>query len=186
MIQCFLIEQTNLCARLLRRFGPSCPNGLHDAHAFLEIAASDTNPPWGNNHPHDDPRWPASYPCGCPVQPSDSRQACWEHIWRDAQGREFIIDMDLPNLPIAPPGAMWRSPWYENIQGWGGPDGHVYTVRTPGGDWVVDAPPSNGSRWTRTGTPPILTVTPSILAGRGKNGAWLYHGFLTNGFLVPC
>lgn len=70
--------------------------------------------------------------------------------------------------------------------GLGGPDGHVHTLRTPGGDRVIDAPSPNGSKWTRTGTPPILTARPSILAGRDSQGNRLYHGFLTDGILESC
>lgn len=46
--------------------------------------------------------------------------------------------------------------------------------------WDIDNCSSNGAGWTRTGTPPNITVRPSIVFP--PNG---YHGFLTEGELVP-
>ncbi len=187
-VRCFLIRPTITYIRLLRRFGPSdgCPKNLpHDAHAVLDTLDHHGDPAWGDHHPHDDPRWPAAHPCGCSVRDTDSWQLCWERVWRADDGRGFAIDMDLPDIPIAPPGAMWRCPWYEDLPGWTGPDGQSLMVRTPGGDWAIDAPAPDGTKWTRMGTPPDLSVRPSILAGR-RDGRWLYHGFLTDGLLVPC
>ena len=79
------------------------------------------------------------------------------------------------------PGAMFDatdwSPWRSR----GTPDGKVWGVVTPPGDphdvWIIDSEASSGGHWTRTGTPPRLTVTPSILMPR-------YHGFLTDGVLT--
>ena len=45
--------------------------------------------------------------------------------------------------------------------------------------------PSPG-QWTRTGTPPKVTVTPSIgQGGQGPDGGapWSYHAFARDGFL---
>jgi hypothetical protein len=60
------------------------------------------------------------------------------------------------------------------------PDGHFVCVMTPGGEWNIDGRSTGGGYWTRTGTPPKLTVRPSILIGRA------YHGFLTDGKLIQC
>ncbi len=90
-----------------------------------------------------------------------------------------------------PPGAMWFAPWLTNLR-----DsihfealpadvrakGHLL-VKTPGGDWDVDSKSANGTGWTRTGEPPLVTARPSI------GVPWpemKYHGFLSDGFLVPC
>ncbi len=85
-------------------------------------------------------------------------------------------------LPLrgAPAGAMWLAPWYSEwgSQFWkergGGP--HLI-VKTPGGEWDVDSEASNGPGWQRSGEPPNVTATPSILCNQ-------YHGWLREGKLV--
>lgn len=82
----------------------------------------------------------------------------------------------------APVGAMWDCDWmhgcHENDTCYDrNNDGMVLCVRTPGGDWVIDAPSRNGGFWSRTGTAPDITVTPSIV----QPG---YHGWLRDGCLV--
>jgi hypothetical protein len=70
---------------------------------------------------------------------------------------------------------MWTADWMQ----WSGPDGHSLCVMTPGGEWLIDGPArddENRRAWTRIGTPPNITVKPSILMRT-------YHGFLTNGVL---
>lgn len=55
-------------------------------------------------------------------------------------------------------------------------------VMTPAGMACLDCPatdPPHGY-WQRTGTPPNVTVTPSLNI---SNEEW--HGFLTNGVLTP-
>jgi hypothetical protein len=89
----------------------------------------------------------------------------------------------------APPGAMWNAHWFRECRHESGlyydrnPDGIVLCVRTPGGDWIVDGPSFRDKKesgsWTRTGTIPNVTVTPSILQPN-------YHGWLRNGQLVRC
>lgn len=74
---------------------------------------------------------------------------------------------------------------------------HLVVVLPDGHWWHVDSTPSNGGRWTRSGTPPIITATPSILTYKPvwemDGETWKvvsneesYHGFLTNGFLESC
>lgn len=57
-------------------------------------------------------------------------------------------------------------------------------VMTPGGLVCVDCPESDPpyGKWTRTGQPPDVTVSPSLNINEGTPGAW--HGFLQNGELV--
>lgn len=83
---------------------------------------------------------------------------------------------ERPGYRPLPAGAMWTDPDLG------------LTVRTPGGDWHVDRPSSSGGRWTRSGDPPRITATPSILFSldRPTVGQRSYHGFLTDGFLVEC
>lgn len=93
-------------------------------------------------------------------------------------------------IKAAPPGAMWDADWYEGSKLKDGrpynrnPDGVTLCVRTPGGDWIVDGPSFScrvevGS-WSRSGTLPNVTATPSIhIPGK-------YHGWLRDGQLVEC
>ena len=95
--------------------------------------------------------------------------------WRRADtGEVFASLADLP------PGAMYDASWmaFACIKH---ADGRCLSVRLPDRmDWLVDRPP-DGSRvaWTRTGEPPHVTARPSILTPK-------YHGFLTDGVLLPC
>lgn len=86
----------------------------------------------------------------------------------------------------APVGAIYRAEWYEPR--WRGPDGHALVVVLPNGAgaWCMDGPATDGSvpGWTRTGTPPKLTVKPSIGRPRADGSHWLYHGHLRDGVLV--
>lgn len=64
----------------------------------------------------------------------------------------------------------------------GGPDGKTLILRTPGGDWSIDGPSFRngepcGMGWSRTGTPPVITVTPSIVLPT-------FHGWLREGLLT--
>jgi hypothetical protein len=55
-------------------------------------------------------------------------------------------------------------------------------VVTPAGLVCLDCPESDPpyGKWTRTGEPPNITVTPSLNV---NNDTW--HGFLTDGVLTP-
>lgn len=58
-------------------------------------------------------------------------------------------------------------------------------VMTPAGLVCLDCPASEPPHgyWERTGEPPAVTVTPSLDVAKGEPYAW--HGWLTNGELVP-
>lgn len=86
---------------------------------------------------------------------------------------------DNPHCARAKAGALW-------IEGDGG-----LVVRTPGGDWYVDQH-VYGRSWKRNGTPPRITVDPSIMFAFDSeiyktHGIPLnqrrFHGVLTNGIL---
>lgn len=113
-------------------------------------------------------------------------------IWQRADTKE-----ELGTMGDIPPGAMWRATWLEDLGSgwWKGPDGQVWIVKTPGGDWNIDSRASNCTMkddnahrcWVRHGTPPELTVDKNGLtcnAGAGSIQAGNWHGFLRNGFLV--
>jgi hypothetical protein len=135
---------------------------------------------------HSDPRWPQECKCGYRFQESDGWSAGTQTLYRrPAAGQEFKIR-------DAPPGAMWYADWmklskdqqYEGPGKFIGPDGHCLSVMLPDGqDWIVDGPASNGPGWTRTGTPPNVTATPSIGRTR-EDGSWIYHGWLRDGKLI--
>lgn len=192
-IDCFVIEQTSRYRRFLRRYTygaqRACPatsdgSGGHDAwRPWSDADAIDTPDgyhvvPEDDAPPHGDARWPATCDrCGEAFKPDDTWQVFGDRIYRMPDGSETT-------LRTAPPGAMWRATWMErNDSSWVGPDGQSWALMTPAGEWLIDGPSTNGGRWTRTGTPPKLTATPSI----GKqlvNGAWQYHGWLRDGQLV--
>jgi hypothetical protein len=86
---------------------------------------------------------------------------------------------ELHILGAAPVGAMWYASWLVGLEKYDRGSGEVLVVRTPGGDWVVDGPSNTGGHWTRTGVPPEVTASPSIICGD-------YHGFLVKGFLEKC
>lgn len=107
----------------------------------------------------------------------------------------FELGLDFLTLDQLPPGAMWYADWYKRK----GPDGHHLIVKTPGGIWHIDGRANNCTRpndkehycWVRHGVPPDITIDKngntcgcghSIDQGPGYSN---YHGFLTNGFLVP-
>jgi hypothetical protein len=150
--------------------------------AVEEHPATPTN---GDDHPHDDPRWPGKCDrCDYIFTAEDEWQKNFDLVYRTDDGREFTLvspdQMTNDKASMAPSGAMWEAPWMGT-----GPDGKSFVVRTPGGDWHIDGDYTHG-RWTRTGVPPNLTVTPSILCGTRSDGSWVYHGFLTSGKLLEC
>ena len=110
-------------------------------------------------------------------------------VYVDESGKRYhlgnhTITIDSgETLEPAPVGAMWDADWFAGETGSHGlnysrnPDGIVLCVRCPGGDWMVDGPSSSNGSWSRTGTVPNVTVTPSILQPT-------YHGWLRNGELV--
>lgn len=173
---CFLITPTGDARLSLRRYTMGrCPTGgMHDATVEIGtapivltadgfIAALDT--------PHDDPRWPIACACGYAFHDADPWQTRQERLYQGSDGTDYTTHPGK-----APPGAMWHADWLADV--WHGPDGLCLTVVLPSGEqWVMDAPSTDGGGWTRTGTPPRITATPSIAAAR-------YHGFLTDGFLT--
>ena len=128
-----------------------------------------------------------SHPDGCSLTTT---------IYEAPDGRRYDSGHGPVTLPSgevvepAPVGAMWDADWFRGEKHQSGlaydrnPDGVVLCVRTPGGDWVIDGPSftnrvETGS-WSRTGTIPNVTATPSIhIPGK-------YHGWLRDGYLVEC
>ena len=172
VIECFLLHPTNNYRVNLRRYTRNgrCPTNdwCHNADVFVAVEEHKDTPVNGEEHPHDDPHWPTKCDrCEYVFTEGDEWQKNFDMVYRTDDGREFTLvssdQMTNDKALMAPPGALWESPWMGT-----GPDGKSYCVRTPGGDWHIDGEYSHG-RWTRTGTPPNLTVTPSILIGTKKN-----------------
>ena len=109
----------------------------------------------------------------------------------------------VDNLNDFGPGAMWYCTWYcrdDGIFHWGmgfQPEPPL-SVRTPGGDWLIDGRASNCTLpddtihrcWPRTGEAPHITVSKSLgntcSAGGGSIISGDYHGFLRDGYLIKC
>jgi hypothetical protein len=194
-IACFLLTPIPFAARTLRRFAfsaasgvPACPYGYHDATAPLDRVPLALGEPGSGSDawPHDDPRWPARCRCGYAFRAEDTWQVNVTRLYaRSDGGPETTIE-------AAPVGAMWYADWYverrrDRTPGPGtglGPDGRCLMVKTPAGSWNVDGPSSSGEGWTRTGTPPVVTATPSIWVGKPETVPPKgYHGWLNNGYL---
>lgn len=180
-IKCFLLTPTATAEHELRRYSMgACPSGFgyHNAETFIGVIPfpiDDTNGTGNDDHPHDDPRWPAKCACGYEFKPEDS--------WQNNVHRLHARDDGGPatTWEKAPAGAMWFADYLPAK----GPDGRALVVMLPHGmQWHVDGGSQQGRGWQRSGEPPNVTATPSILASQGT--AREYHGFLTAGYLVKC
>lgn len=108
----------------------------------------------------------------------DSIKRVWTEVIYRRPGNPATYYYSQRSLP---PGAMYDAPWHRPF-GHIGPDGLSLTVQLPPGYlsfWCIDGNATDGGKWTRTGTPPDVTASPSILTGD-------YHGFLQNGVLTDC
>ncbi len=136
----------------------------HEPKKIIEAAPHD----W----PKDDPRWPkvCEY-CGRAFKDEDKWQVFQQALYQRHTG-------EIIPLEAAQPGDMWDAWWYP--QQWKtAPDGLCLVLELPGGhEWVIDRASDSGAHWTRTGVPPAITVTPSVLVPNG------YHGWLRNGVLI--
>ena len=202
-IKCFLLEELDppRMRVWLRRYrsagtGEKCPApenwGYHNAQTLIgEKAARHEERDFGSGTrrvivceygdedapKRDSPAWPSACACGYRFEDGDAWQVFSRELWRRADTGEVGTFEDFG------PGAMWNAwwmisrPWDGEVGKHVGPDGRCLVVKTPGGEWTIDGPASNGPGWTRTGAAPRITARPSILAGK-------YHGFLTDGELV--
>lgn len=175
---CFLLEPSQWLQESVRRWHldpcPGSSRGYHETVVVLGLLPSydpdsDGMVTDGEDHPAK-PR--TCHGCGQNFGPDAPTQHLVKRLYKSENGL-------LTTLSDAPPGAMWYADWYP----WKGPDGHCLVVKTPGGEWLPDAPSwvgedQKGNPWTRTGAVPHITATPSIhILGA-------YHGWLTNGILT--
>jgi hypothetical protein len=139
---------------------------------------------WNDRMAVDDLIWPDVCPTqGCDYAldyEGDEFSSGWRTLlgttsWRRLDGDEVHDDQHDFG-----PGAMYdATPWTPGT--WRGPDGRCWAIVLPPAGrsdfWLIDGEASGGGRWTRTGTPPVISVTPSILTPN-------YHGFLQGGVLT--
>lgn len=177
-IQCEFLQPTDQVRRYLRRYGGGndCPTGGNKKYHNAKVHLDDIVKPTcdevvsGDLWSHQDSRWPTHCSCGRAFEPKDEWQLNVEHLWLRENG-ELITRED------APIGSMWYADWYRFC----GPDGHCLVVKTPSGEWIVDAPASGKTTgWDRHGIPPNVTAKPSIWINKPDG----YHGFLTDGYLI--
>lgn len=188
VIQCFFLEPSDAVEESLRRFvfyrgeNPiTCVGGkgYHDAEVVIGTQPWTPDAVSADDFDHKDPRWPQVCACGYRFMPDDA----WQHNMTRLYVRKDTGER--MTLSAASPGAMWYADWFpDELKR--APDGRVLILKTPGGDWNVDAKSTNGDGWTRTGTPPNVTANPSILIGKRADGSWHYHGWLRDGKLVEC
>lgn len=203
--KCFWLEPTDKRALYLRRYvssdaGGKCELsgiGCHNASVRIEDSPDEKDEEGYSQivevEPYlADPRWPAACACGYVFTDTDQRQLFQDTIYRRTDTGEVFPLRD------APPGAMYDAWWAARF--WKGPDGRSLVVKLPNGtDWQVDGAANNCTMpddhfqqkhhcWTRTGTPPLITVGnsfgPTCNAGAGSIQSGDYHGFLQNGVLT--
>jgi len=170
---CFVVEKTNKFVESLRRYAgeKKCPGKMTYHNASVKIGVIEWETKWNgmgdDSFPHDDPRWPKKCDyCDYEFVDEDRWQYNRNIVMRCPKTkRKFTLD----ELPA---GAMWYDDWWP---GEPGPDGKHLYVRLPcGSTWHLD---DSRKLWTRTGVPPLVTASPSILTPG-------YHGFLQNGVLT--
>jgi hypothetical protein len=190
-IECFWVEPAPFAEESFRRYVSYNPDSkcavdyYHDATVVIaeKVPWLDKDSTGSGETPttilKTDPRWPVYCGCGYLFSQEDH----WQHNFRQLYQRQDTGEL----LPLArmPAGAMWDADWHrETLKG---PDGRCLVVRTPGGDWMVDAKSRSGGGWTRTGEVPKVTANPSILIGSPKEGEPdKYHGWLRDGWLIEC
>lgn len=181
-VRCIFLEATEFAEESLRRWSEdrTCPGryGYHNASTVIGTCAypvSDLDGESKLDFPKEDPRWPVKCDmCNYMFIPSDPHQHNKVRLY--SRDDHAALKTTLSNAPV---GSMWYANWYP----WKGPDGQCLVVKTPAGDWIVDAPAWEEGKqgttpWTRTGTPPNVSASPSIhFPGE-------YHGWLINGTLT--
>jgi len=198
---CFLVRPTDRAFESLRRYGRSgCPLNRGDYHNAEVIVGEvefrseyngdgDSTSAVFKRFARDDERWPRQCACGYVFGQGDEWQANRSRICAGERAGQLVRGTmnRLPPLSL-PPGAMWYVEPDSDMARFcrkrpPGPDGKYLWVQLPGGcQWNIDGPSRSdgveGPGWTRTGTPPLVTVTPSI------HFPGTYHGFVQNGFVT--
>lgn len=177
-VRCFLIEPNGKWRTYYRRYstdGSACSNRKRSYHDASVLISTDVD---GDHVSHTidptdadraDPRWPTvCASCGFVFGSTGVWQISRHPVYASAEG----VEMELHD---ARPGAMWHAYWLDRVGANRAPDGkNLIAICPDGSEWWIDGPASNGPGWTRTGTPPNVTCSPSILVPG-------YHGFLRDG-----
>lgn len=182
-VTCIFFERELKIRRSLRRYVSAdnrgdCPRGGYcQALTLLDEIAWTSDIIEAFDHvPHDDIRWPkACALCGRPFEDIDQWQVFCDWLFRHPETGQLL---SIPELPV---GALWRAHWHEDSPRYVGPDGYALMCRLPNHhDWLIDGPSQQSDKgWTRTGSLPKISVSPSILADD-------YHGHLIDGVLRAC
>jgi hypothetical protein len=187
-IKCVLFERAPEIARFYRRYSSSTPcpampgeYSYHDATVPMDVVPLEGDTIHEQDMPpKDDPLWPKMCDrCKQYAFVDDDRwQVFVDWRFRNTETGEIV---NFRNLQV---GAMYDCHWYGKDMR--GPDGKALVVilpdRTP---WCIDGcahPPGQPPvmpAWTRTGTPPNVSASPSILTPG-------YHGWLKDGVLTDC
>lgn len=185
----FLVQRTEFCRRSLRRYAnSSIPGRRSDPNHYCDetvVIDPQFHSPGDNDGRsslitgyENDPRWPKTCACGKSFLPDDHWQVNEERLWSGAPDGKLYV------LREHPPGATWVSDWFpeEGPNGqFTGPDGKVWCVMLPAGqEWVIYSYASGApkQKWQVTGTPPNITVSPSI------SQVGYYHGFIKGGVIT--
>jgi Family of unknown function (DUF6527) len=74
---------------------------------------------------------------------------------------------------------MIRATWYDDFTE---QPGESWLIALPdGGEWITTQKATDGGYWTVTGTPPGITVNPSIF----HNAPTGWHGWIRDGQMDP-
>lgn len=178
-----IAEPTGRYRRDLRRYRGK-PNGTCAAGGYCDITVTigevgDAELHHGDTWPHDDPRWPAACAaCGYLFAPDDAWQRNDNEIYRLPDGSEFAFWGAFGKA--APAGTMIRATWYDEFTE---QPGESWIVSLPdGGEWITTQKATGGGYWDVHGTPPNITVSPSIW----HNSPHGWHGWIRSGELVTC
>lgn len=179
---CFMVEHSGRTRVSLRRFADGqlrgqCSAGWwHNASVQIDVVEDPEGQRPGilyglrDIEAKADPRWPTRCACGYEFHDDDEWMENTQRLFRLPDGSE-VAQQELPA------GAMWFEAG-DHLRGREGP--HLMVTLPDGTRWDVDGPSRDGTLWTRTGEPPLVTVQPSIASPR-------YHGFLRGGVLTdPC
>lgn len=173
MTTCFLLERTGgLYPQIIVLGGLRDDEHYHSARVTFDRVEGDSDEHMPDLHDDTLP-WPtACDTCGEEFTET-KRSAGLLHEWaRPDTGETHPRPHDFG------PGAMWNADWMPSAMR--NDDGVYLVVICPdGSEWHIDGPSSGGGRWSRTGTPPDITVSPSVQTNAG------YHGYLKNGSFGP-
>lgn len=188
-IPLFIAEPTGTCRLSLRRFRHRTSEGehFHDTTVIIDENApvtpdnpDGTKPITDHRVPRDDPRWPASCPCGEPFGPGDQWQVNELDWYQGPGGQLFAWGIGSWD---GIPGAVMRTTW-RDVDG-RPPAWHVCLPNQAWWNTNDRSAPAQGETafgpyWTVTGEPPNITVSPSI-DDQSPSRPW--HGWIRAGAL---